>query len=89
MAGKQTTGTGDVTFDLISVLYHALNAADTCERYRQDAEKANPELSSFFDECISANRELADRCKQLLGARLGSGVGRGMEAQQPGESVRH
>src|SRR4051812_4416702 len=35
---KINQNTMDKDYDLISVLYHALQAADTCARYRQDAE---------------------------------------------------
>jgi hypothetical protein len=36
--GEQTTGTRDEHYNLVSVLYHALSGADTCERYALDAE---------------------------------------------------
>jgi hypothetical protein len=47
--GQQTTGTSDEHYNLISVLYHALNGADTCDRYALDAETAGDEgLAAFF-----------------------------------------
>jgi hypothetical protein len=42
--GEQITGTRDEHYNLVSVLYHALNAADTCDRYALDAETAGDEL---------------------------------------------
>src|SRR5918992_235506 len=49
--GEQTTGTKDEHYNLISVLYHALSGADTCERYALDAETAGDErLAAFFRE---------------------------------------
>ncbi len=41
--GEQTTGTRDEHYNLVSVLYHALNGADTCNRYALDAEAAGDE----------------------------------------------
>ena len=41
--GQRTTGTRDEHYNLISVLYHALNGADTCDRYALDAETAGDE----------------------------------------------
>ena len=49
--GEQITGTTDEQYDLISVLYHALEGAATCEVYIQDAEEAGDnELTQFFEE---------------------------------------
>ena len=39
-AGEQTTGTRDEHYNLVSVLYHALQGADTCNVYALDAEAA-------------------------------------------------
>jgi hypothetical protein len=38
---EQVTGTKDAHYDLISVVYHALQGAETCQRYIQDAEQAS------------------------------------------------
>ena len=47
--GNETTGTRDEHFDLVSVLYHALQGADACGRYAADAEAAGDErLAAFF-----------------------------------------
>jgi hypothetical protein len=35
---ERTTGTRDEHYNVISVLYHALQGADTCGTYLQDAE---------------------------------------------------
>jgi hypothetical protein len=37
--GEQITGTRDEHYNLVSVLYHALNAADTCDRYALEAKQ--------------------------------------------------
>jgi hypothetical protein len=66
--GQQTTGTRDEHYNLISVLYHALNGAETCDRYALDAEAAGDErLAAFFREAQVLQTELAERAKGLLG----------------------
>jgi hypothetical protein len=66
--GEQTTGTRDEHYDLVSVLYHALQGADTCNVYALDAEAAGDErLASFFRETSVMQAQLADRAKGMLG----------------------
>src|ERR671912_2135149 len=66
--GEQTTGTRDEHYNLVSVLYHALSGADTCDRYALDAEAAGDErLAAFFREAQVLQTELAERGKGLLG----------------------
>jgi hypothetical protein len=67
----RTTGTRDEHYNVISVLYHALQGADTCATYLQDAEHAgDQELAQFFREVQGTYRQLADRGKTLLRQRL-------------------
>jgi hypothetical protein len=55
----------------VSVLYHALQGAETCTTYLRDAERAgDQELVQFFREVQEAYRQLADRGKGLLRQRL-------------------
>lgn len=63
------TGTRDTTYDLTSVLYHALQGAETCEKYRKDASD-DQELSAFFQEAKDQQCEIADRAKALLREQL-------------------
>jgi hypothetical protein len=66
--GKQNTGTRDEQYDLVSVLYHALQGADTIGAYVLDAEAAGDErLASFFREAQALQRQLAERAKGMLG----------------------
>ena len=45
------TGTRDAPYNVISVLYHALQGVDTCATYLQDAEHAgDQDLTQFFRE---------------------------------------
>lgn len=67
----QMTGTRDVTYDLISVLYHALQASETMRSYRRDAVKEqDPELLALFDLVIEKNREISAAAKDLLQKRF-------------------
>jgi hypothetical protein len=72
--GQGRTGTPDPTFDLISVLYHSLESASTCQQYVQDAQ-GDQELVQFFQQCIQQNKQTADKAKQLLAKRLSSTTG--------------
>ena len=65
---RRITGTRDEHYDLIAVLYHALQGAETDEAYALDAEAAGDErLASFFREAQDTHRHLAERAKELLG----------------------
>jgi hypothetical protein len=66
--GEQITGTRDEHYNLVSVLYHALNAADTCDRYALDAETAGDErLAAFFRRTQALQTGVAEEAKQHLG----------------------
>jgi hypothetical protein len=68
---KRITGTKDEHYDLLSVLYHALQGAETCQRYIQDANEAGEaELAQYFREVQTQYRELAQRGKRLLAQRM-------------------
>jgi len=70
-AGEQATGTKDENYDVISVLYHCLQAASEVGQYIQDAEQSgDQELVGFFRDYQESQRDLAERAKNLLGARL-------------------
>ena len=88
-AGEQTTGTRDEHYNLVSVLYHALQGADTCNVYALDAAAAGDErLAAFFREAGVMQTQLAERAKGLLGIGGGlapepSGPGPGGAATPP------
>lgn len=68
MASDTHTGTRDENFDLISVLYHALQGASLCEQFIHGAERAgNPQQVEFFQDAKEQQRMLAERAKNLLG----------------------
>jgi hypothetical protein len=70
--GKDSTGTRDTVYDLVSIIYHALQGAETYGMYVGDAEEVgDAELAKFFEEVQEEERRRANRAKQLLAARLG------------------
>jgi hypothetical protein len=72
------TGTRDITYDLVSVIYHALQGAETTALYIADAEQeGNQELATFFREAKDEYQRRGDRAKQLLASHLGNQQGRG------------
>jgi hypothetical protein len=76
-AVEQATGTKDDIYDLVSVLYHALQGAETAQQYMQDATQAgDEELVQFFQEAQNWQRHLATQAKAVLKQRLSAGDGR-------------
>ena len=70
-ATAQKTGTRDVTYNLVSVAYHALQGVETYGIYIQDARDANDsELADFFSRSQEQNRSIADEAKRLLLEKL-------------------
>lgn len=82
---EQITGTRDEHYNLVSVLYHALQAGETTQQYIQDAEKAgDQELVSFFEQVQQEDRQRAERAKDLLTKRFaGRGASTGSEQVPP------
>ena len=69
--GSAQTGERDEHYDVISVLYHSLQGAETVERYISDARNArDQELLSFFEDTRSEYAARAAQAKQLLASRL-------------------
>jgi hypothetical protein len=67
-SGEQATGTRDEHYNLISVLYHALDGAENCEAYMFDAETTGRgELAAFFREAQAMHAALAEQAKGHLG----------------------
>lgn len=67
------TNVSDKSYDLISVLYHALQSAERIDQYIQDAKNAgDQELALFFTEIKEQDLDRAERAKALLRIRMGS-----------------
>ena len=72
MQYKDVPTTCNEHYDLISVLYHALEGAWKCKTYYKDAEKTGDEtLAQFFRETQQEECARAERAKALLRHRMG------------------
>jgi truncated hemoglobin YjbI len=61
------TGTSNPTYNLMSVVYHALQGAETIDKYMADAD---PELSQFLQQVKGGYIKAAEGGKQMLKQRL-------------------
>lgn len=69
---NMNTGTDDVTYNLVSVLYHTLQEAETVEKYIRDAQAMGKEdVTRFFRELQEENRRRGEKAKGLLSSLLG------------------
>jgi hypothetical protein len=69
MSDQQSTT--DTTYNLISVIYHALQSVDTYHTYLRDAEETGDnDLTNLLTGAIQQQRDLAAQAKELLGQRL-------------------
>ena len=72
MQYKDIPTTCNEHYDLISVLYHALEGAWKCETYYRDAEKAGDEtLAQFFRKAQQEQCALAEQAMALHRHRIG------------------
>ena len=68
---RQITGTSDVTYDLISTIYHALKEAQTLKAYVQDGQRStDQEIAQFFQQITEQANRCADQARRLLAQRL-------------------
>ena len=80
---ERATSTSNVYFDVVSVLYHALEGARTYAIYVQDANRAgDQEAAQFFSQRQQEEVACADRAKQLLSSRITAAT---MQQQQAGQ----
>jgi hypothetical protein len=63
------TRTGNPEYNLVSVLYHALQGADLYQQYASDAG-SDQDLANFFREVQQQEQQRAERAKKLLAIRL-------------------
>ena len=72
MADKpRVTGMRDEHYDVVSVLYHALQGSETVGEYIGDAEQAGDEkLAEFFRQTQAAYKEIAEKAKAQLKGKL-------------------
>ena len=70
----QHTPADDIVYDLVTVQYHALTAAQATDKYLQDAE-GHDDVRAFFEEVARQDAERARRAHQLLGQLTSSTSG--------------
>jgi hypothetical protein len=64
----------DELYGVVSILYHALQGAQTYTQYSDDARKAgDEELVEFFETCRDEETARAQMAKTLLAERLEGG----------------
>ena len=81
--GQQQTGTRNETYDVIAILYHALQGAENCQTYLRDAQDG--QIRDFIQQALQQQRQLADQGKQVLQQCLQKDTG-GQSAFGWGES---
>jgi len=89
---EHKTGMRDETYNIVSVLYHALQGGETCMQYLQDAqETGDQQLVQFFQEVQECHRHVATRAKAVLAQYLEHGNSpeshRGMGAGTQGSGM--
>ena len=68
---QQRTSTNNLYYDLVSVLYHALEGGQTYATYIQDAQQAgDQQLAQFFQQVQQQNNMLANQAQQLISQRM-------------------
>lgn len=63
--GSAHTPADDLVFDLVSIQYHALQAAHTYAQYIEDAE-GHDDVQQFLRETQAQDAQRAERCHELL-----------------------
>ena len=61
------TGFDDVTFDLVSVQYHALKAGHDYGQYVRDAKNAErDDIAALFEEVMAQDSQRHSRCHEFI-----------------------
>ena len=63
---SQHTPADDIVYDLVTIQYHALKAAEATDKYLKDAE-GHEDVRAFFEEVARQDADRAVRAHQLLG----------------------
>ena len=63
---SQHTPADDIVYDLVTIQYHALKAAEATDKYIKDAE-GHDDVRAFFEEVARQDADRAVRAHQLLG----------------------
>jgi rubrerythrin len=69
---QSKTGISNQYYNLVSILYHALNGAQTYDTYIRDAEQSGDnDLAQFFRQVQQEDQRRSMRAGQLLAQRAG------------------
>lgn len=63
--GSAHTPADDIVYNLVSIQYHALQAAQLYDQYASDAE-GHDDVRQFIRECQEQDAQRAIRCHELL-----------------------
>jgi hypothetical protein len=73
---SEHTPADDIVFDLVSIQYHALKAAEAYDKYLEDAHtQEHDDVVEFIEQCKAQDAERAVRCHNLLGKLTDKGIG--------------
>jgi ABC-type proline/glycine betaine transport system substrate-binding protein len=68
---ERAAGTRDEVYDIVSVLYHTLQEAETLQAYIDDARsKGDEDAATFLEEVQQQDRERAERAKRILAGKI-------------------
>ncbi len=68
---EQKTGVRDLSYNLISVIYHTTNAVTLYDTYIRDAEEeGDQECAQFLRETQEAAKKVAQKAQSLLAGHL-------------------
>ena len=68
---EQETGVKDLSYNLISVIYHTTNAVTLYDTFIKDAEEAGDnDCAQFLRETQEAAKEVAKKAQTLLAGHL-------------------
>ncbi len=69
---EEATQTPDPIYNLVSVLYHALEGGQVYDQYIRDAEReGDDELAEFFRDVQREDQQRSQRAQGLLQRKIG------------------
>lgn len=63
--GSAHSPADDVVYDVVTIQYHALQAAEAYDKYARDAE-GHDDVIHFIRQCQEQDAQRAVRCHELL-----------------------
>jgi hypothetical protein len=69
------TPADDIVYDIVSIQYHALKAAELYDKYLEDTH-GHEDVAEFISQCKAEDSQRAVRCHELLkDLTRGGGIG--------------